>query len=152
MLKENKRNLYIVIVLAFTAVVLAAVYFTFIHLPKCENFGCFQKNMVDCSKSTYINEEPEASWKYEIAGKSNGMCMIKVTMLNAKKGELGVNRLVGEQMDCLYPMGMFAYPEKDLTKCHGLLKEDLQTIVINKLHAYILENLGKFEEGLEEAI
>jgi hypothetical protein len=54
-------------------------------------------------------------------------------------------------MTCYYPLGTAAYAEKDLSKCHGLLKEELQTIIINKLHAYILENLGKVEEGLEKA-
>ena len=55
-------------------------------------------------------------------------------------------------MSCFYDFGIAEYPEKDLSKCHGRLKEELQRIVIEKLHSHILENLGKIEAGLDLAI
>ena len=133
-------------------VVAAAVYFNSFYTPKCESFECFKNKMIACSRASYINEEPEASWGYYIRGTSGGACKVDVMLLLAKKGELGVDKLTGKGMVCYYPLEMYAYPEKDLSKCHGLLKEDLQTIVISKLHAYVLENLGKVEKGLEEAL
>ena len=48
----------------------------------------------------------------------------------------------------LYPKGIPIYPEKDLSKCHGRLKEELQAIIINKLHTYIIENIGEFRGNL----
>ncbi|MEM4271591.1 MAG: hypothetical protein QXD13_00665 [Candidatus Pacearchaeota archaeon] len=152
MQKTTKKKLYFAGLIALVIVIIVASYLTFFYTPRCQNFECFREKMIDCSKGSYVNEKLEASWGYKIIGKSGKSCAIRVTLLNAKKGELGIENLVGEQMECYYPIGVYAYPESDLSKCHGLLKEDLQSIVINKLHAYILENLGKFEEGLSKVV
>jgi hypothetical protein len=149
---EKRRRIYIGLIILVVIVLAAAVYFTFSFVPACQNFECFQGKMVECSKGSYVNEDPDATWIYTINGKSGDNCIINVKLLMAKKGEIGIDKLIGEDMTCYYPVGLSAYPEKDLTKCHGLLKEDLQGIVINKLHAYILENFGKFEESLKKAI
>jgi hypothetical protein len=141
---------YIGLIAALALVMIGAIYLGFFYLPECQNYECFQKYMIKCSKATYINEEPEASWGYRINGARNGDCEITVTLLQAKQGELRINALAGEEMKCYYTKGTSAYPEKDLVKCHGILKEDMQTLIINKLHAYILENLGKFEESLSK--
>ena len=52
-------------------------------------------------------------------------------------------------MDCALIYGRFIYPEKDLNNCHGRLKEEMQAIIIKKLHNYIIDNLGTIGEGLE---
>ena len=121
-------------------------------MPQCQNYECWQKYMSRCSKASFVNEEPEASWQYAVLGKSGNQCNIEVKLLMAKKGELRINELVGQEMICSYPIGSVAYAEKDLSKCHGLLKEGLQNVIINKLHTYLLENLGKVEEGLRKAL
>lgn len=123
------------------------LYFTF-RPEKCENFECFQQNMIECKPAFFINEETQAAWNYEIKGKKNGECEIEVTLLLAKEGELGIDRFEGNSMICFYPEGVSAYPDKDLALCHGRLKEDLQGIIIEKLHTYVLENLGEIKEGL----
>jgi hypothetical protein len=107
--------------------------------------------MARCSKGTFVNDEPQASWGYRILGTESKQCEIEVTLLQAKQGELGIDKFVGDEMTCYYPVGISAYAEKDLTKCHGLLKEELQQIIINKLHAYVIENLGKLDESLKLA-
>ena len=73
---------------------------------------------------------------------------MNVKLLQAKRGELGIDRLAGYEMECNYPDGVGTYPEKDLEKCHGKLREELQQIIIEKLHAYIIENLGKIDREL----
>ncbi len=149
MLKKTKQKVYIALIIIVVLAVIGAVYFGFFYKPNCSNYECWQKYMSRCSKATFVNDEPEASWGYEIKGLEGKQCVIDVKLLLAKKGELGIEKLVGEEMTCYYPSGIAAYAEKDLTKCHGLLKEELQAIIINKLHAYILENLGQIQEGLE---
>jgi hypothetical protein len=148
MLEKNRRIAYIAIVVIVILAVLGAGYLTFFYNPECKNFECWQKYMSRCSRATFINEEPEASWGYTIKGMSNKQCHITVKLLQAKQGELGISKIIGEEMDCYYPKGTATYVEKDLSKCHGLLKEELQQIIINKLHAYILENLGEFDKAL----
>jgi hypothetical protein len=75
-----------------------------------------------------------------------------VTLLQAKKGDLGLDKLAGYSMICSYPVGVTNYPEKDLGACTGRLKEELQGILIKKLYAYILANLGQVNESLHSVI
>lgn len=138
-------------ILAIVAI-LFALYFTLYQPVNCDSYSCFQDNMARCSKAVYINEEPEASWRYEILGTENNECKIQVTMLQAKKGELELENLIGSSMECRYPKGIMTYPEKDLGACSGKLKEDLQGIVIKKLYTYILDNLGELDQSLKQFV
>ncbi len=137
------------IVLAFVAIVIGAVafYYTFSY-KDCVNYECFQKRMASCSFGSYINEEPEASWLYHIEGRKKGMCDIKVTLLQAKEGGLSLREIEGLSMTCSYELGVSNYPEKDLPRCHGILKEELQEIIIKKLHEYVVGNIGRINEEL----
>ncbi|MCX8158980.1 MAG: hypothetical protein N3D20_01665 [Candidatus Pacearchaeota archaeon] len=145
-----RRIFYICLISIFLIILSVAIYTSFIYTPKCEIMECFKEYMEKCSKATYINEEQEASWRYEILGSEGKTCKIRVKILLAKEGELGIDKLVGKEMICYYPLGVYTYPERDLSKCHGLLKEEIQDIIINKLHKYLIENLGKVAEGLNK--
>lgn len=142
--------------LVLGAVVIIAVifasYFTFVKPISCTTYACFQENMASCNKATYINEDPEASWRYTIIGKESGECKIEVILLQAKKGDLELDLLKGYGMECIYPIGVVNYPDADLGACSGRLKEELQGIVIKKLYSYILDNLGQLDESLKSAI
>jgi hypothetical protein len=148
MLKENKRIVYIVLIVVVVLAVIGAAYLTFIYTPRCENYECWQKYMSKCSRATFVNDEPEAAWMYDVEGKNGNLCDINVELLVAKQGELGIDKLVGQSMVCSYPIGVSTYAEKDLGKCHGVLKEELQSLIINKLHSYLIDNLGKIGEEL----
>ncbi len=125
-----------------------AIYATFYYAPQCESFECFRVAMEQCNRVTYLNDDVEATWKYSIIGVRDDSCAIEVTLLQPKQGELGLERLSDLSMECRYSRGSVIYPEKDLRRCHGILKEELQGILIAKLHTYLLENLGQFNENL----
>ena len=145
-----KRGIINIILIAVIAVTLGmALYYSF-GPKECLTFECFQQDMVVCKSATYVNEEPEASWGYEIIGKKRGQCEIEVTLLSAKEGGLKLRNFEGNSMNCLYSLGISAYPERDLDSCHGGLKENIQGIIIEKMHKYILENLGKISEELKK--
>jgi len=152
MLKETKKKVYIALIVVFAISALLFVYLNFVYTPNCQNYECWQQYMTKCKRASFVNEQTEASWGYEIKGKADNQCTIEVTLLLAKKGELRISEIVGDSMICSYKIGTATYAEKDLSVCHGLLKEELQTLIINKLHAYILENLGQVAEGLEQGI
>jgi len=152
MLKKTKKGVFIALIVVFAISALLFVYLNFIYSPSCQNYECWQNYMTKCEKASFVNEQTEASWGYEIRGKTDSLCDIEVTMLLAKKGELGIEKLAGHKMICSYKIGTATYAEKDLSVCHGLLKEELQTLIINKLHSYIIENLGQVAEGLEQGI
>lgn len=147
--RASRLTLIILVVIGIVAI---AVYMVLFYTSMCNNFSCFQDSMNRCSRSIYINEEPEATWGYRIVGRDGASCVVEVELLYAKKGSLDVDKLQGFTMDCSYPVGVAAYPEKDLSKCHGRLKEELQKIIIEKLHTYVLENLEEVKAGLFQAV
>ena len=66
--------------------------------------------------------------------------------MRLKKGDLDLEVLDGESMVCDV-LGFKNYPEEDISRCSGKLKEEMQEIVIQRMHDYLLENLGDLEEG-----
>lgn len=142
------KKLIVFIVLA-VALIALAVYTTFLHPPKCESFECYSEHMRECKKANYLNDDVEATWRYEIKGSESGACVVEVTLLQPKTGELGLQNLEGYSMECGFPSGVVTYPEKDLEACHGRLKEEMQGIIIKKLHTYIVENLGEIDQTLD---
>jgi len=49
-------------------------------------------------------------------------------------------------MLCEIPLRVVVAPESNLKNCHGLLKEEMQSLIIEKMHAYVtanLEEIGK---------
>ena len=141
-----KRGVLGIIVLI---VLILALYLTF-GSEDCPNFDCFRQQMIECKFATYVNEEAEASWGYKIIGKSGNMCQIEVTLLGAKEGTLNLRQYEGNSMICAYDLGIATYPEKDLSQCSGELKENLQSVIIDKLFRYIVDNVGEIKEELRE--
>ena len=129
-----------------------AVYFTFFYAYKCNDSACFQSHQKKCVRTSFINVEEDTTWKYFIKGKSSGRCIVNVKVLNIKKGERNKQILIGKDMDCYLPLGSAVSPESDLARCHGVLKEELQNLIIQKMHSYIVENLGEISEELEKVI
>jgi hypothetical protein len=148
----TKGKLIGLIVVLLLISVGTALYISFYTTPICNTFQCFQEHMTTCTKATYINEEPEASWQYTITGTGNSACQIDVTLLQAKKGPLELEKLNGYSMTCSYPLGVADYPEKNIDACSGKLKEEMQRVIIQKLYSYILSNLGKLDESLKSAL
>lgn len=146
------RKRLILFVLIALILVVAAVSVTFFSPKKCESYECFKDSMAKCSRAKYLNEAQDATWKYEILGLESKECKVKVTLLQVKTGNKDIERLSGYNMECSFSNGAISYPEKDLSKCHGRLKEELQTVTINKLYNYILENLGEIKSGLENIL
>ncbi len=124
-----------------------ALYMTFVP-PNCDYYNCFESRMAACKPAVFINEESEASWKYQIIGTTDKTCSIDVTLLSAKDADLGMRDYEGLDMRCYYPFGITGHPEKNLAACHGPLKEGLQSIVIEKLYKYIVVNIGEINDEL----
>ena len=151
-MKKRGRKILYLIIAVLVILILSLTALVLFQKENCETYECFQKNMKKCLPALYLNSEPQADWRYEIKGITTEGCEVKVKLLQAKQGELGIDKLQGYEMSCFYPLGTAAYPERDLSACHGRLKEELQGIIIEKLHTHILENLGKIDEGLNSAV
>ena len=140
----------IVLIILILVVLLGAVYFTFFFYYSCDDkdTACFKAHQEKCSKTKFLNDNEDALWSYKIKGKENNQCKIYVEFVQAKKGDIELIKLEGKSMDCYLPIGNTNSPESDISKCHGLLKEELQNIIINKLHNYIVKNVGEIGEEL----
>lgn len=144
-MKRDSALIFIVLLIVVASAF--GLYYTFRPYP-CAGYECFQQHMATCSSAHYVNEEPEASWEYVITRRDKSGCEIKVKLLQAKQGDLKLRDIEGDEMLCKYNFGVVAYPDKDLSLCHGLLKEDLQGIIIEKLHAYLVDNLANVKDAL----
>lgn len=133
-----------------------AVYYFFFYSSSCENKDCFYSALVSCERVKWINDAQEASWLYTIEGKgrmpgaedTEAKCIVAVKLLQGKKGTTDIMSAEGKEMKCYIPLGTSTVPGQKLEFCTGELKEELQNLIIKRMHKYLLENL----EGINEEI
>jgi len=130
-------------------IAIVAIYFTFFFYYSCNDNSCFKSHQERCVKTKFSNEGNDAIWKYKILGKDGGDCVINVEISKIKVGSIDKLPLEGKSMVCTLPFGSSASPEGDINKCHGELKEEMQSLIIQKLHNYILDNLGEIGAELD---
>ena len=117
------------------------------------NSTCFTTHLSDCDKARYISDLQDAAWQYEIVGPTiDGKCIVNVKLLVAKEGNVDLAGIEGDSMVCYPELGNIADPKADLRYCHGLLKEDVQNAIIQKMHKYILDNIGQINEELQNIV
>lgn len=129
-----------------------AVYFTFFFTYKCNDLACYQAHQAKCARTKFIKDGEDTIWEYIIKGETKDECKVYVKVLTIKQGSSDKKVLEGLSMNCYLPLESKINPESDLKKCHGELKEELQNLIIQKLHSYILDNLGEIGEELEEVV
>ena len=146
-MKKRLSWKFIVFVL-IVVVLIAAMYFTFFFSYSCDRYECLMANLQECKRATLLYEHQDTTWNYAILGQKGSRCEVEVTLLQIKQGKLDIEKLQGDSMTCLMPLGVTQAPEKDISLCSGPLKEGLQDLIIQRLHNYILANLGKIESEL----
>lgn len=127
-------------------------YYLFFNEKKCSNEECFKQAFEKCSRNSLVKENDQSVWLYRIIGKTNKGCLMEVKLLKIKQGSIENEKLIGETMTCDVSKQNALAPESDLTKCSGLLKEGIQEIIIQKMHSYILKNLGQIDDELRKGI
>lgn len=149
-----KRGLIWTLIIAILVVLATAIYFTFFFYYTCEDndLACYREHQKECAKTIFVNDKEDVTWQYRILGNSDGKCEVEATVLQIKQGDLTKISLEGKSMICSLESGSVISPEEDLKNCHGLLKEDIQEIMIQNAHAYIISNIGKVGEELEKGI
>ena len=144
----KKRELIIGIIL----VLFLALFITFIYPEKCKDRICFNKALEKCRKASFIDDGEKASWKYIILGYEKDECKVKVELLQMKKGDNELVDIEKKSRNCYLPYGYTGLPQDSLDRCHGLLKEELQKIIISRLHKYIADNLGEISEEMKISV
>lgn len=144
-----KKNLSIIIII-FIILFLGFLFFYFDYFPEeCNDMNCYQNALLKCEKAFFVREEENYVWRYDILSESDrGSCNVKVRLLKIKSGDINSEILKDKEMICkVYKLDII-FPEKDMTKCSGTLRESLQEIIISRLHDYILQNLGEIAEAI----
>ncbi|MAG78891.1 hypothetical protein CMI40_00765 [Candidatus Pacearchaeota archaeon] len=148
-MEEGAKKILIILMLV---VLSGVIYFTFFFSYDCDDLACFQSHQEKCTKTEFLNDADDTTWLYNIKGKENGKCKINVEVLQIKTGALDKMKLEGTSMDCYLTIGDISSPEVDLKKCHGILKEEFQDIMIKNAHKYIIDNIGEINEELDKTI
>jgi len=141
-----QRKVGIALVILFLALIAFAIYFLIFYPTPCPDSQCFVDSMANCKRASWIREDSQATWVYTIKGNSKGdLCKVEINLLKIKQGDLDTEKLQGKEMICLVHKGETQFPEKDISRCEGELKEEMQDLVIQRMHNYILENLGDIQ-------
>jgi len=143
-----KKKLVILIVLIVIVVIglIVSGYYLYQGVNKCSTKECFDNSLSACRKTSYISDSADTVLEYTVLGKNGANCEVNVKMLQIKRGVAELAALEGKEMTCSVVLGSIEEPEKNLKNCHGILKEEIQNVIIQRMHAQIVENLGKISE------
>lgn len=152
--KRRRVWVYVILIAVIIVIIAAVLFWTFVFnkVQNCADRACFNSAMEKCSKASFLDDNPKTTWQYTIKGKKDTDCVINTVLLQVKTGAVDLDKLNELEMDCSLPLGYAANPQDDLSRCHGLLKENLQEMMINKMYKYIVENIGKISEELTKAV
>ena len=145
----EKRRVWQIIIGAVIVILIAAlIWFNFFYYRNCENKTCFNDYLRDCKKAKF-NSFGNMSFEYTVLGKSAESCNVNVNWLKGDLNNQDSLKLESKSMVCSIPLGAVIQPESDISLCHGILKEGLQDLIIQKLHNYLVQNLGKINSEIQ---
>lgn len=145
----NIWHLLIIAVICVAAGVI--IYFTFFVNNSCEDVACYEKALLNCEKISFIREDNNSVWAYDIRGSGDSeSCNVQVKLLKMTGGDMIYESLQNKNMVCsVYKEGE-NFPEKDMSRCHGVLREEFQQIIIDRMHNYLLQNLGEINKEFQK--
>jgi len=145
--KVNLAKPKLIPVMIILLILIASVYFLFFFRQKCTTQDCFLEGLWKCKRIDFMSEDLSIVWSYSIKGLSGEVCKVDVKALEVKTGEQELKQLEGQTMECLIPKGFILMPETKIEYCHGLLKESIQDQIIEKMHLYIVQNIGEINRS-----
>lgn len=151
-IKEGKlkKRVGISLIILAMALIIFSTYFLIYYTKPVASSKEFAQAMQTCNRVSWIRQDAQASWLYTITGNAQGdVCEIKVKLLKISQGSIENEKLQGKQMLCKVLKTDTQFPEKDISKCTGVLKEELQDILIQRMHNYLLENVGEVQQAFE---
>lgn len=134
-------------IIALMIALIAAAYFVIFYTPECKDAQCFVKAMNKCSKASFLNEQDSAIWQYRIRFSLSKECLVDVKAVEIKTDMETSAALKGKEMRCYLPKdvaGSFM-PEERLEYCHGVLKEDMQDLMIKRMQTYVIKNIEQIK-------
>jgi len=144
-MKKRALLLGALLVVVLIALIITS-YYLYYNVNKCSNQQCFYDYLAKCEKNSYLSETTDSVMNYKILGTEDGKCKVEVTLVQLKRGSAELAVLENQDMICYLPIGVQMDPENNLKDCHGRLKEEIQNIIIQRMHSQIVQNLGQINE------
>jgi hypothetical protein len=147
----KKGKIILAVIAGILCIVLITAGVLFFNTKPCKDETCFQDALTKCGKATWTREDINAAWAYNVYGENDKTtCKVLVKLLKVNKGDIELEKLQGESMICYPDKTSKGYPEENMVKCTGLLKENVQEIIIQRMHNYLLENAVPIKQQLEK--
>lgn len=131
---------------------LVSLYFIIIYSTGCQDESCFSDALVKCKRTNYLKDTTETLTEYKILSKTERTCKVNVKLVQIKQGSVELGPLEGKEMQCILPLGTYMKPEENIKNCHGLLKEGVQEIMIQRMHSELVENIGQIGEEITKVL
>jgi len=148
---KKKRGIWkILLTLLIIAAIFYVTWFFLGRQEECSDRSCFESKLELCKRVRFVGGS-EMIYEYLIQGKTGDFCEVKVRLLKGELNNQNSIALEGKEMICEIPLGVIMNPESDISQCHGLLKEGLQDLIIQKLHTYLVQNVGKINQEIANA-
>ncbi|MEK6872211.1 MAG: hypothetical protein AABX16_04880 [Nanoarchaeota archaeon] len=143
---------YKIILCILLGILILGIYFFGFYTKPCSDFICFQESLRYCKKTEFVKDDTEGIWRYKILGNAQkkDACNIQVTLLALKKGTIDLEQLQNKKMTCIMMKSSTLFPDEDLQSCTGVLKEEIQEVMIQRMHNYLLKNLGQIQDELKK--
>jgi len=154
-LKTNPfwKKIEIILIILIFVTVIFLIYGFMARSKLCENERCFFDSLNGCKKVYFVKEDPEYSWRYIISKEaSEDSCEVKISLLNVKQESINSKILEGKEMICIVPKTRLDFPEKDISRCTGSLKEELQNLIIQRMYDYLLTNAQEINASFFEPL
>lgn len=146
-----------------TALLVMLIIFIFFYLyatsPSfkkiCYDDSCFVQSLQICEKVIYTPSKAGNIWRYEILRQESGTCVVDVKNIVLASSDTKVKNVQGKSMICAVPLdlvGSYTKIEQRIEFCSGPLKEELQSVIIDKLYDYVIQNLGPIAKSIKESI
>ena len=138
---------WIIIIAAVVLCIGVGLLFILLGYSECDDWDCFNDKLSSCSRTRFIGGS-KMIFEYTIKGSKGDECEVGVQLLQGELNNQDSVKLEMQKMTCMLPKGVVMIPESDIGNCHGILKEGLQDLVIQKLHTYLVQNLGRINLDL----
>jgi len=142
---KSKKNIISLCLIA--VLVILMIWFNLFYFKSCGDKNCFYTALKDCQRARFILDE-NMTFEYKILGLKDNNCEINVKLLDGALFNKDLIKIKGKEMTCSLPFRVLMQPESDISLCHGELKEGFQDLIINKLHVYLVQNLGEINSEL----
>jgi hypothetical protein len=151
--KYSSKKIKIIFIVLILILIIFLVYILFIKSKNCKNEECFFNSLKSCKKTYFLNEDSQYSWAYFISKQASAdSCEVKVRLMSIKKNSIDLRVLQNKEMTCIIPKKKADFPEKDISKCSGVLKENLQDLIIQRMYDYLLTNVQEINISFLEPL